>query len=491
MGTDFLNSGVRYQKRLFLLIIVFTWVLALSFFVIQYVREKEYKVNLLNEKLQDINHMLIYQIDVDSINGNFADMGFRFVQPSDSLRISIVLMDGSVVYDSNNETVKENHRNRPEINNAIKNGEGYTILRQSAVDNSEYFYSATLANGYIVRTAIPYNQSALNDMLKVDTAYIWITVFIAVVLSIVAYFASCRIGMSIKLLRDFAVKAEKRELKDNEKYDFPNDELGEISSHIINMYRDMNKALLERDKSMNDLITEEREKNRIKNQLTSNINHELKTPVHTIQACIETIINNRYRMTENQEDELMRTCHDNVKRLCDLLRDITTLTDINDNSCQIAKEQLNVSNLVASVCRDISSRQAEHSIRINNYLPDGIEISGNKSLVESIFSNLINNAVLYSGGRDIFIKLKSENADDYCFEVSDNGIGVEPRHLPRLFERFYRVDDGRSRAYGGTGLGLAIVKNAALSIYVQVLCGQVFFFIYSLFIFLFLFTTFK
>ena len=460
MGTDFLNSGVRYQKRLFLLIIVFTWVLALSFFVIQYVREKEYKVNLLNEKLQDINHMLISQIDVDSINGNFADMGFRFVQPSDSLRISIVLMDGSVVYDSNNETVKENHRNRPEINNAIKNGEGYTILRQSAVDNSEYFYSATLANGYIVRTAIPYNQSALNDMLKVDTAYIWITVFIAVVLSIVAYFASCRIGMSIKLLRDFAVKAEKRELKDNEKYDFPNDELGEISSHIINMYRDMNKALLERDKSMNDLITEEREKNRIKNQLTSNINHELKTPVHTIQACIETIINNRYRMTENQEDELMRTCHDNVKRLCDLLRDITTLTDINDNSCQIAKEQLNVSNLVASVCRDISSRQAEHSIRINNYLPDSIEISGNKSLVESIFSNLINNAVLYSGGRDIFIKLKSENADDYCFEVSDNGIGVEPRHLPRLFERFYRVDDGRSRAYGGTGLGLAIVKNA-------------------------------
>lgn len=460
MGTDFLNSGVRYQKRLFLLIIVFTWVLALSFFVIQYVREKEYKVNLLNEKLQDINHMLISQIDVDSINGNFADMGFRFVQPSDSLRISIVLMDGSVVYDSNNETVKENHRNRPEINNAIKNGEGYTILRQSAVDNSEYFYSATLANGYIVRTAIPYNQSALNDMLKVDTAYIWITVFIAVVLSIVAYFASCRIGMSIKLLRDFAVKAEKRELKDNEKYDFPNDELGEISSHIINMYRDMNKALLERDKSMNDLITEEREKNRIKNQLTSNINHELKTPVHTIQACIETIINNRYRMNENQEDELMRTCHDNVKRLCDLLRDITTLTDINDNSCQIVKEQLNVSNLVASVCRDISSRQAEHSIRINNYLPDGIEISGNKSLVESIFSNLINNAVLYSGGRDIFIKLKSENADDYCFEVSDNGIGVEPRHLPRLFERFYRVDDGRSRAYGGTGLGLAIVKNA-------------------------------
>ena len=460
MGTDFLNSGVRYQKRLFLLIIVFTWVLALSFFVIQYVREKEYKVNLLNEKLQDINHMLISQIDVDSINGNFADMGFRFVQPSDSLRISIVLMDGSVVYDSNNETVKENHRNRPEINNAIKNGEGYTILRQSAVDNSEYFYSATLANGYIVRTAIPYNQSALNDMLKVDTAYIWITVFIAVVLSIVAYFASCRIGMSIKLLRDFAVKAEKRELKDNEKYDFPNDELGEISSHIINMYRDMNKALLERDKSMNDLITEEREKNRINTQLTSNINHELKTPVHTIQACIETIINNRYRMNENQEDELMHTCHDNVKRLCDLLRDITTLTDINDNSCQIAKEQLNVSNLVASVCRDISSRQAEHSIRINNYLPDGIEISGNKSLVESIFSNLINNAVLYSGGRDIFIKLKSENADDYCFEVSDNGIGVEPRHLPRLFERFYRVDDGRSRAYGGTGLGLAIVKNA-------------------------------
>ena len=89
-------------------------------------------------------------------------------------------------------------------------------------------------------------------------------------------------------------------------------------------------------------------------------------------------------------------------------------------------------------------------------------ICANRSLLESIFLNLVNNSLSYSGGRDIFISLIEDNSEMYKFSYSDNGIGLDEAHFPRIFERFYRIDDGRSRKKGGTGLGLAIVKNAVL-----------------------------
>ena len=101
-------------------------------------------------------------------------------------------------------------------------------------------------------------------------------------------------------------------------------------------------------------------------------------------------------------------------------------------------------------------------MRINFDLPRSLIVQGNKGLIEAIFRNLVNNALNYSGGRDIFLKLIEETDTHYRFKFWDNGIGVAEEHLQRLFERFYRVDVGRSRKLGGTGLGLSIVKNAVL-----------------------------
>ena len=99
-------------------------------------------------------------------------------------------------------------------------------------------------------------------------------------------------------------------------------------------------------------------------------------------------------------------------------------------------------------------------MRVHVEGPEGLPLKGSPSLRESIFHNLMTNCIHYSGGRDVMIKLKDVSPDYYVFTFADNGVGVDPEHLPRLFERFYRVDTGRSRAKGGTGLGLSIVKNA-------------------------------
>ncbi|MDE6382067.1 MAG: sensor histidine kinase, partial [Muribaculaceae bacterium] len=129
----------------------------------------------------------------------------------------------------------------------------------------------------------------------------------------------------------------------------------------------------------------------------------------------------------------------------------------------IRKERLDLVSVIRDVVADRTPLAARKGMMINVRIATPVYIEGNRSLLESVFSNLIDNAVAYSGGSSLTIKADSVTANKIAITVSDNGTGVSDEHLPRLFERFYRVDKGRSRAAGGTGLGLAIVKNAVMA----------------------------
>ena len=452
------KNSFNYQTRLFLLIVVFTWVLTFAFFMLQYTREKEYKADTLNAQLQVYNRELLRAIERDSLQ-NFADVTKDF--RADSMRVTIVDMNGLVLYDSNGDMNYSNHSSRNEISEAAATGVGYTIRRQSETDSRYYFYSATRGNSLIVRSALPYNSSLYAD-LKIDSVYIWLILAIAVVVSIIAYFAARRIGRNIKNLRDFAEQAESGNALTYDTDSFPDDELGEISKNIINLYKNLKVTAQERDENLRNAMFEEQEKVRIKHQLTNNINHEIKNPVHAIQACLETIINNKDRLDHNAIFELLQRAYDNVNRLCSLLHDISIITRISEASDKIEKQIVDVSRIIDDVKSSIAVYPPEKQMRINVNVPEGVAINGNESLVESIFSNLVNNSIAYSGGRDIFISLVEETPEYYRFTFADNGVGVSEEHINRLFERFYRVDEGRSRKVGGTGLGLAIVKNAVL-----------------------------
>ena len=452
------KNSFNYQTRLFLLIVVFTWVLTFAFFMLQYTREKEYKADTLNAQLQVYNRELLRAIERDSLQ-NFADVTKDF--RADSMRVTIVDMNGHVLYDSNGDLNYSNHSSRHEISDAAETGVGYTISRLSETDSRYYFYSATRGKSLIVRSALAYNSS-LYDNLKIDSVYIWLILVIAVVVSIIAYFAARRIGRNIKNLRDFAEQAESGNALTYDTDSFPDDELGEISKNIINLYKNLKVTAQERDENLRNAMFEEQEKVRIKHQLTNNINHEIKNPVHAIQACLETIINNKDRLDHNAIFELLQRAYDNFNRLCSLLHDISIITRISEASDKIEKQIVDVSRIIDDVKSSIAVYPPEKQMRINVNVPEGVAINGNESLVESIFSNLVNNSIAYSGGRDIFISLDEETPEYYRFTFADNGVGVSEEHINRLFERFYRVDEGRSRKVGGTGLGLAIVKNAVL-----------------------------
>ena len=213
--------------------------------------------------------------------------------------------------------------------------------------------------------------------------------------------------------------------------------------------------------SIND-VTQEEEQARLKRQLTQNIAHELKTPVSSIQGYLETILNSPQIPPETMHTFLERS-YAQSNRLTHLLRDISTLTRMDEAPVMQEREAVNISTMVKGIFSEVAMGIEERQITVENLLPDNLVVEGNSSLLYSIFRNLTDNAIAYAG-TGITIRLTCFREDDtkYYFSFSDTGVGVPPEHLNRLFERFYRVDKGRSRKMGGTGLGLAIVKNAVL-----------------------------
>lgn len=222
-------------------------------------------------------------------------------------------------------------------------------------------------------------------------------------------------------------------------------------------------VLLRYCKRMDERIEQEQEMKQtlMRRQLTQNIAHEIKTPVASILGYTETLLSTPDIPSETAKRFLERT-HVQAQRLTSLLADLSILNRVDYAPHVIAMHRVNVSQLVGDVVQDVELALKKKDMKLNNYLPEDIIVNGNESLIYSIFSNLIDNSINYAGEGSTIEILASDTIQHWNFIYRDNGMGVEEQHLSRLFERFYRVDKGRSRSMGGTGLGLAIVKNAVL-----------------------------
>lgn len=566
--TKFSYRILPFSQRLFLSVIFLFLGYAVCFMLFQYNREKAYKIELLNTQLQNYNNQLCdFLADHHGVNSD-SMQSYVTTHMMPNLRVTFIEPSGKVVYDNTNANRKSfaNHSSRKEVQDALMYGSGYSISRQSeSIQGEEYFYSARYYPPYriIIRSALPYNLS-LTEHLQADSGYLWFALIICLVLIFIFYRFTRKLGKSITKLQQFAMKADRNEPIDMDILQtFPKNELGEISQHIIKIYKRLHRAkealYIEREKlishlqtsheglgvftkerqeilvnnlftqyinnisdrnlrstneifdipelqpiieflnrnegnfskeekryamhlnknarsftveciifqdmsfeiSIND-ITQEEEQARLKRQLTQNIAHELKTPVSSIQGYLETIISNPNIPQENVRVFLERS-YAQSNRLTFLLRDISVLTRMDEAPELVEKEQVNLSKIVENILNEVALGLEEKHITVVNKLPSEVILTGSSSLLYSIFRNLTDNAIAYAGN-DIQITINCFREDEkfYYFSFSDTGVGVPEEHLNRLFERFYRVDKGRSRKLGGTGLGLAIVKNAVL-----------------------------
>ena len=399
------ETNKSYHKRLFLQLIAFSWAMLLCFVGYQYIREKEYKSDFLNAQLQQYNRHLLATIEEGE---PYEDYIATHDKPFEELRISIITLTGAVIYDNVIPLDSlDNHLDRPEVANALAKGTGYNINRQSTSDGREYFYSATRGERVVVRTAIPYS-STLQDLLEADWSFLAVMISITFAMSVVAYFTTRKLGKDIERVNHYEA---------------------------------------------------EQERNRLKRQLTNNINHELKTPVASIQVCIETLLSG-INLSEEKRQELIERCYTNNERLRRLLNDVSLITRIEDGSALINREKVVINEIIDEVAEELAVMPEEERLMLHTDFGEEVIVDGNPSLIGSIFRNLTENAIAYSEGKNIYISLLDNNGKRCRIRFEDDGKGVKQKHLSHLFERFYRVDKGRSRQKGGTGLGLAIVKHA-------------------------------
>ena len=445
-----------FQKNLLVSIGGIFLLFAICFSAYQYEREKEYKIEILHSRLQMYNYEMMQTLGEDSVVKDAPFKQYIVRHSMEGLRVSIISKDGRVLQDSHDNKVDSlgNHLKRTEIQQALHNGNGYDIKRLSESTHDTYFYSATRFGRIIVRTAVPYSVE-LTRSLQADNSFLYYAFILTVLLGLALFWSTRRISRHIEYLQVFAFKAEKGEELDHElERRLPDDELGAISHTIIQLYWKLRHS--------------EEEKIRIKRQLTQNAAHELKTPAASIHGYLESILENP-DLPADKKQHFLERCYAQSERMSKLLSDMSALTKLDEAPAYTHAEQkscnIDVVPIIHSVMEDVHLQLREGGIVIKYDIPSEIIVTSplgeteGPSVIYSIFRNLVDNALSYAIGATA-ISITYRNGE---FIFSDNGIGVAPEHLSRLFERFYRVDKGRSRKLGGTGLGLAIVKNAVVA----------------------------
>lgn len=324
----------------------------------------------------------------------------------DSLRATVMDMEGNVVFESENQAAaSENHSGRKEVAEALERGSG-TDERVSATTGKRYLYLAKVYDGSeVVRVALPIEMNPGRLLFKPDSLFL----VLAALLVVAALFV-------------IAVMSERI------------------------------------DKGMSASI--ERQNRKMKQQMTSNVSHELRTPVTSIRGYLETLLCCPEMPAEKKNTFIERAYAQSV-RLSDLIRDMALISKIEESPQKLGKEVVHLRHVTEEVVGEFSEQIESKGVTIEDLMPDNLVVRGNRTLLHAIFRNLVENSLKYAGdGVTIHIECTRMGNDRLQFIYYDTGCGVPEEHLERIFERFHRVAEGRSRDDGGSGLGLSIVRNS-------------------------------
>ncbi|MBP3692144.1 MAG: GHKL domain-containing protein [Clostridia bacterium] len=350
---------------------------------------------------------------------NAGDEYFENLESS-VLRFTLVSPDGRVLYDTHADVSQmENHLDRDEIKSALQNGSG-SSARYSATLTEKTFYEAVLlSNGNVLRVSV--SQTGVGALILGILPAICAIILTATVVAMV---------LSHRMAKSIVKPLEKLDLEnptENNAYD----ELTPILTKI---------AFAERSRR----------------EFTANVSHELKTPLQSIIGSAELLQNGLVKPED--EEKFTGNIKKEAERLVNLINDIIRLSQLDEN-IQTPTETVGLLQVANEVKQTLMPSAQSRNITFTVSGED-CRIQGVRRYIYEIMYNLCDNAIRYNrDGGKVELDISKEDGNT-VIKVSDTGIGIAPEHLPRVFERFYRVDKSHSKQTGGTGLGLSIVKHA-------------------------------
>ena len=453
----------KYHLRLFFTMVICIWTVILSFAWFAYRQEKQLRAEGIIDRIDLANGNVLETYRSDGDVQRILNFMHRYLKDS-------YLNDMSIhVYDTGSQRLLYSIGDIREGIPADIQEDNRTILPDSSrvvrkinthlgKNEKLYFYSSRLSpDGLIdIRTYLPQSPKITAE-LTIGPMFWVLLISIGTLGTILSYIATSHHAKNVMLLHDFATRAA----EDIDFYptdDFPSDEIGEISKQIVSIYNSRMQAVIRREQEHNITLKVVEDKNRMKRVLTDNISHELKTPIGIIRAYVDMMIT-QDDMPEADRKRFLEKTQANVERLVSMLNDLSTMTRLEESGGNLPMKQIDIHALMFNICDEIETSGLLKDIKLVNNIPHNCIVMGNESVLNSVIQNLIKNAIAYSQGSEIGIDLIGETDSYYTFSFYDNGVGVGSEHLPHLFERFYRVDSGRSRKSGGTGLGLPIVKG--------------------------------
>lgn len=378
-------------------------------------------------------------------------------------RITIIARDGRVTADSENDpSHMENHRNRPEVHAALSGSVG-SIRRTSPTMGFDFLYVALPIDSGAIRLAVPMSQiklqvDAMRHQMLAATAIAFLPA--VVIAALFARYASTKLGAII----EYAGKLAQGNFGARLNRGGP-DELGVLSAKL----NETGEKLAAMFNQLESEHAELEKLERVRKDFVINVSHELRTPLASIQGYAETLLDGAIEDPKNNV-RFLTIIRQNAERLARLTNDLLTLSRIELRTTKFQFASYYVNGLLQNsidALKPIADKKDISLLLVR--APEATEVFCDSEAVHQILSNLIENAIKYTpeaGSVTLSAEeLRHEPGETPMVELSvrDSGIGVPPEDLPRLFERFYRVDKARSRELGGTGLGLAIVKHLALA----------------------------
>jgi two-component system phosphate regulon sensor histidine kinase PhoR len=371
------------------------------------------------------------------------------------LRITVVDGQGKILGDSEKEpSLMENHGDRLEIVDALKNGFGQRIRFSDTLNYNMKYVAVRVDRGDsilgVVRFAVPLSQVQLEIRLIYRVVLFGALTAVGIALT-VAYFLSRSITLPIRQMKDTAEQIAKGEFARRVRIK-GKDELGELGKSLNAMADELQRKIENLDRM-----------DRIRTDFVANVSHELKTPLTLIKGYIETL-EDRAMDDKDQSARFVSIIKEHSDRLGNIVDDLLSLSELESSKDPVHRTEFDLKKLIDDISLGFGHALAEkkQTLSVSSQGTD-LRIKADHNKIEQLFVNLIDNAIKYTkeSGR-IELSLLEQN-QAVRVTVQDNGIGIPREDIDRVFERFYRVDKARSRRLGGTGLGLSIAKHIVLA----------------------------